>query len=165
MFQHKEVQEADVYKSVNITEANDLAQQIADESITLVKDDDNIMPVKNNTEGKTAFVIISEGGDLDNTDYLKTIAPDYFKGCGIYTATSSLMDSELKGSMNSLSGYDNIIVTIYAKVRFGTGKISCHLSVSAYSSKRLFRCEICRAIYFSSSRKLSTSPTIPSLGR
>jgi beta-glucosidase-like glycosyl hydrolase len=124
LFQHKEVQEADVYKSVNTIEANDLAQQIADESITLVKDDDNIMPVKNNTEGKTAFVIISEGGDLDNTDYLKTIAPDYFKGCGFYTATSSSMDSELKGSMNSLSGYDNIIVTIYAKVRFGTGKIS-----------------------------------------
>ncbi len=124
LFQHKEVQEADVYKSVNTTEANDLAQQIADESITLVKDDNNILPFKNITDGKTAFVIISEGGDLDNTGYLKTLAPDYFKESTFYTATSSAMDSELKGSLSSLSGYDNIVVAIYAKVRYGTGKIS-----------------------------------------
>lgn len=124
LFQHKEVQEADVYKSVNTTGANDLAQQIADESITLVKDDNNILPFKNITDGKTAFVIISEGGDLDNTGYLKTLAPDYFKESTFYTATSSAMDSELKGSLSSLSGYDNIVVAIYAKVRYGTGKIS-----------------------------------------
>lgn len=124
LFQHKEVQEADVYKSVNTTEANDLAQQIADESITLVKDDNNVLPFKNNDEGKTAFVIISEGGDLDNTDYLKTLAPDYFKGCVFYTATSYAMDSEIKSSLSNLSGYDNIVVAVYAKVRFGTGKIS-----------------------------------------
>ena len=124
LFQHKDVQEADVYKSVNTTEANDIAQQIADESITLVKDDNNVLPFKNNNEGKTAFVIISEGGDLDNTDYLKMLAPDHFKGCTFYTATSSTMDSELKGSLSSLSGYDNIVVAIYAKVRYGTGKIS-----------------------------------------
>ncbi len=124
LFQHKEVQEADVYKSINTSEANDLAQQIADESITLVKDDKNVLPFKNNNEGKTAFIIISEGGDLDNTDYLKMLAPDYFKGCAFYTATSTAMDSELKGSLSSLSGYDNIVVAIYAKVRYGTGKIS-----------------------------------------
>ncbi len=124
LFESKEVSEADVYKSVNTMEANDLAQQIADESITLVKDDHNVLPFKNNNEGKTAFVIISEGGDLDNTGYLKTIAPDYFKGCAFYTATSNAMDSELNGSLGSLSAYDNIVVAIYAKVRYGTGKIS-----------------------------------------
>lgn len=124
LFQQKDVQEADVYKSVNTIESNDLAQLIADESITLVKDDKKVLPFKNNIEGKTAIVIISEGGDADNTNYLRSLAPDYFKGCSFYTATSSAMDSELKGSMSNLSGYDNIVVAIYAKVRYGTGKIS-----------------------------------------
>lgn len=124
LFNSKSVQEADVYKSINTSEAMDLAQQIADESITLVKDDNSVMPFKNITEGNTAFVLISEGGEQDNTDYLKMLAPDYFKGCAFYTATSTSMDGELKGSLNSLSAYDNIVVAIYAKVRFGTGKIS-----------------------------------------
>ncbi len=124
LYEKREVQEADVYKNINTMEANELAQQIADESITLVKDDKNALPFKNNIEGKTAIVIISEGGDLDNTNYLRSLAPDYFKGCAFFTSTSSAMDSELKSSLSSLSGYDNIVVAIYAKVRYGTGKIS-----------------------------------------
>lgn len=124
LFENRLVNENGIESSINTAGANELAQQIADASITLVKDDKNIMPFKNTAEGKTAFVIISEGGEQDNTDYLKMLAPDYFNRSAFYTATSSSMDSELKGSMNSLSSYDNIVVVIYAKVRFGTGKIS-----------------------------------------
>lgn len=124
LFENRLVNENGIESSINTAGANELAQQIADASITLVKDDKNIMPFKNTAEGKTAFVIISEGGEQDNTDYLKMLAPDYFNSSAFYTATSSSMDSELKGSMNSLSSYDNIVVVIYAKVRFGTGKIS-----------------------------------------
>lgn len=124
LFENRMVNENDIVNTVNTAGANELAQQIADASITLVKDDNNIMPFKSNSEGSTAFVLISEGGSQDNTDYLKMTAPDFFKSCAFYTATSSAMDSELTGSMNSLSAYENIVVAIYAKVRFGTGKIS-----------------------------------------
>lgn len=122
LFENRYVQEADIYKVINTTEANDLAQQIADESITLVKDDKNALPFK--TNNKTAIVIISEGGEQDNTDYLRTIASDYFKDNIIYSANSNTMDAELSGDLSSLENADNIIVAIYAKVRYGTGKIS-----------------------------------------
>jgi beta-N-acetylhexosaminidase len=122
LFENRYIQEADVYKVINTMEANELAQQIADESITLVKDDKNIMPLK--ADNKTAIVIISEGGDLDNTAYLKSIAGDYFKDNVIYTANSNSMDAELTGDLSQLQNAGNIIVAIYAKVRYGTGKIS-----------------------------------------
>lgn len=162
LFQHKEVQEADVYKSINTSEANDLAQQIADESITLVKDDNNILPFKNNSDGKTAFVIISEGGNLDNTDYLKMLAPDYFKGCAFYTATSNSMDSELNGSLESLSAYDNIVVAIYAKVRYGTGKISISSSNIDLVNKLKVTGKNISVISFGNPYLLKEFPSVPS---
>lgn len=115
LFENRMVQEADVYKSINTMQANEIAQQLADESITLVKDDNNIMPYKNMAAGNTAIVIISEGGEVDNTSYLKSIGPDYFKDCSFFG--SSVSSSEL-------SGFDNIVIAVYAKVRYGTGKIS-----------------------------------------
>lgn len=124
LFENRLVNESGIETSVNTPEANSLAQQIADASITLVKDDNNVLPFKNISQGNTAFVLISEGGEQDNTGELKMLAPDHFKGCSFYTATSSVIDNELKGSLSSLSAYENIIVAIYAKVRYGTGKIS-----------------------------------------
>lgn len=124
LFDNRYVQEADVYKSINTMEANELAQQIADASITLVKDDNNVLPLKEKANNKTAIIIISEGGEQDNTSYMKSITTDYFKDNIIYTAKSTSMDAELLGNMDALSGCDNIIIAIYAKVRFGTGNIS-----------------------------------------
>jgi len=115
LFENRQVQESDVYKSINTIQANELAQQIADESITLVKDDNNVMPFKNSADGKTAIVIISEGGEVDNTSYLKSIGPDYFKDCSFFSSSVSASD---------LSEYDNIVIAVYAKDRYGTGKIS-----------------------------------------
>jgi beta-N-acetylhexosaminidase len=124
LFENKFVQEADVYKTINTMGASDLAQQIADASITLVKDDNNVLPFKNVTGNKTAIIIISEGGEQDNTGYLKSIAADYFKDNIVYNANSTSMDAELSGDLSSLAAYNNIIIAIYAKVRYGTGKIS-----------------------------------------
>lgn len=124
LFDNRYVQEADIYKSINTMEANELAQQIADASITLVKDDNNVLPLKEKANKKTAMIIISEGGEQDNTSYMKSIVTDYFKDNITYTATSTSMDAELSGNMDAITSYDNIIIAVYAKVRFGTGKIS-----------------------------------------
>lgn len=121
LFKETRVQEADVYKSINTMEAMELAQQVADESITLVKDDNNFMPLNDKAKKNTAIIIISEGGEQDNTSYLKTIAPDYFPSSSVFTAGTS---TELSGDLNLFKDYDNIIIAVYAKVRYGTGKIS-----------------------------------------
>ncbi|MCI0450074.1 MAG: glycoside hydrolase family 3 protein [Chlorobi bacterium] len=115
LFENKYVQEADIWKTINTAEANQLAQQIADESVTLVKDDINILPIKESPE-KTAFVVISEDGESDNVSYLSANTSQYLNNY-------DLISSE-QFDISSSSYYSYIIVAIFAKVRYGTGKIS-----------------------------------------
>lgn len=124
LFENRYVQEADVYKSMNSSASQEIARQIADESITLVKDNMNILPVKNTAGKKTAVVSISEGGDADNTSFLMNIVPSYFEAPLVLSAASGTTDPFLLNNISELSGYDYVFVFIYAKVRFGTGKIS-----------------------------------------
>ena len=124
LFENKYVNETDLYKSINTSEAGTIAQKIADESITLVKDDNSVLPFKQKDGDKTAVVIISEGGDVDNTGFLKSAAGEYFPGCSFYTATSTGMDPFLANNTGELAQYDRLIIAIYAKIRYGTGKIS-----------------------------------------
>lgn len=114
LFNNKYVQEADVWKSVHSEESDVLAQQIADESITLVKDDNNSLPT--DASKRTLVIVISEGGESDNTSYLQSHA-------GEYLSNYELIKSNELGNINP-ADYEKIIFAVYAKVRYGTGKIS-----------------------------------------
>jgi len=115
LFGNKYVSEQDIPDTINTTEANQLAQQIADESITLVKDENNVLPMKS-TDKKTAVIIVSEGGEADNTGFLISNVETYFSNCDLIS--SAAVD------ISSINYYDNIIIAVYAKVKYGTGKIS-----------------------------------------
>ncbi len=124
LFDNRSVQETDIYNSVNTASANELAQQIADESITLVKDDNSILPLKNESGKKTAVIAISEGGEQDNTAYMVNILSGYFSNYEYVSTGPNSIEPLLEEKMKLISDYDLIIVAVYAKVRFGTGKIS-----------------------------------------
>lgn len=124
LFENTQVQEADVYKSLNTSEANVLAQQIADESITLVKDDNNSLPLKNSVGSKTAVISISEGGEQDNTGYIAGEIGNYFGDYTYYSTGTAGIEPMLQKGLKDIPGYDQVIIAIFAKVRYGTGKIS-----------------------------------------
>lgn len=124
LFNSRSVQETDVYNSVNTTSANELAQQIADESITLVKDDMSILPAKEPAGKKIAVISVSEGGEQDNTSYLINNLSGYFSSYDYLSTGANSIDPLLNEKINVISDYDLVIVAVYAKVRFGTGKIS-----------------------------------------
>lgn len=114
LFNNKMVAEADVWKSMNTPNAQQIAQQIADESITLVKDEKSVLPL--DPVKKTALIVISEGGESDNVAYLGLHAGEYLKNYDF------IKSNEL--DIKSLGNYENVIIAVYAKVRYGTGKIS-----------------------------------------
>jgi beta-N-acetylhexosaminidase len=124
LFENTQVRENDLYKSLNSPESNELAQKIADESITLVKDDKNALPLKNHMESKTAVITISEGGEQDNTNYVAAEIGNYFSSPVYYSTGNSGIDPSLKSGLKEIQGYDFVIIAIFAKVRYGTGKIS-----------------------------------------
>ncbi len=124
LFENRMIQEADVYKSINISEAVQLSQQIADESITLVKDDNGTLPFKIAADKSTVIIEISEGGQQDNTAYLSSVVTGFFENTLYYTANTDLTDAMLEGKMGSLTDTEQLIIAVYAKVKYGTGKIS-----------------------------------------
>ena len=114
LFNNKYVSEENVQSNIITVESSQLSQQIADESITLVKDENKVLPI--NPANKTLIIIISEGGESDNTSYLKSNAGEYLQNYDI-------INSDEMNNINP-ANYEKIIFIVYAKVRYGTGKIS-----------------------------------------
>lgn len=110
LFENKIVPSEDAYNKIHSTEALELSQIIADESVTLVVDKFDVLPVKNISKNKFALVIVSEGGEADNTESLISKSSDYLPNVEV--------------NPSNYSDYDYVIIALFAKVRFGTGKIS-----------------------------------------
>jgi beta-N-acetylhexosaminidase len=123
LFENRTVNENDAYKLIHSDEADKLNQQIADESITLVKDDNNIIPLKSSIN-KVLLINLSDGKDNINSDYLVLAAAQYFKNIKTLNISSDIISPEQSSEINDAGSYDCVIIGIFAKIRFGTGKIS-----------------------------------------
>lgn len=124
LFDKRTVDESGLYSNINTGTAGELPQLIADESITLVKDENNILPFNDQANKKVAVIAISEGGEQDNTSFLLNELSSYFRNYEYVSTGPNNVEPQLKGKMNMIPEYDLVIVAVYAKVRFGTGKIS-----------------------------------------
>ena len=123
LFDNRYVNESEVSKKVNTQESNALAQQIADESITLVKDNRNILPLKSKN-GKTLLINLSDGNNNINAGYFSEQMKYTNANTDEVNYFSEISSNELNGLISKADQYDVVIAAIYAKVRYGTGKIS-----------------------------------------
>lgn len=123
LFDNKFIDESKVSSSVNTDESNKLAQQIADESITLVKDENNVLPLKSKNQ-KTLVLNLSDGTDNINSSYFTEQVQNSIGNCTIKDITKEISSEETDNLVSGASVYDVIIAAVYAKVRYGTGKIS-----------------------------------------
>ena len=123
LFDNRYVNESEVSKKVNTQESNALAQQIADESITLVKDNRNILPLKSKN-GKTLLINLSDGNSNINAGYFSEQMKYTNANTDEVNYFSEISSNELNGLISKADQYDVVIAAIYAKVRYGTGKIS-----------------------------------------
>ncbi len=126
LYKNKYVNEDVVSSKVNTAESNKLAQQIADESITLVKDDNNILPLKSKNE-KTIVFNLSDGKDI-NSDYLSYKIKETNNNTEIIDIVSEISSGDFTELSAESTAYNVIIAAIYAKVRYGTGNISINRS-------------------------------------
>jgi beta-N-acetylhexosaminidase len=123
LFENKNVDESKVSSIVNTAESNTLAQQIADESITLVKDDNNILPLKSKTP-KTLVLNLSDGTDNINSSYFSEQIKNTIPDCSVENISTEITNTDANNIISDASSYEVIIAAVYAKVRYGTGKIS-----------------------------------------
>lgn len=109
------VNSADVYKVINTIESNELSQQIADESITLVKDDQGVVPLKD-SESKIMLLNLGDLNASQGAQYFSGKVKEYYPNMLLADTVSNIVEAALE--------CEYIIVAIYAKVKAWTGEIS-----------------------------------------
>jgi len=111
---------------INSEEEKNLSQGIADKSITLVKNENNIIPITNNYKDKKCLVVsLNNGKERENSDfffeeffYYRT---EHFKDFYILDLVGDLESVEY--IVNRSADYDIILIPIYAKVKIKTGTV------------------------------------------
>lgn len=108
---------------VNSDEAKKISRQIADESLTLVKNDGNIVPFNNSSEQSCLIVSLNNGNEKANSDYFLNRFTDLnkFKSFSYYDLTGNI--NGINDIVADAANYDVIIVPIYAKVKIKTGTV------------------------------------------
>lgn len=125
LFDSKYVDLNQLHTKINTREAKDLSQQIADESITLVKDEMNSVPLIVNPGDKKVLIFnLSDGNDDINSSYFNLKSDVFFSNKSFIEVNSEIVPELIENYLKIASGYDAVIVAIYAKVRHGSGKIS-----------------------------------------
>jgi beta-N-acetylhexosaminidase len=121
--ENKFTDEDKVSQIVNSDDAKKISRQIADESLTLVKNDGSIVPFNNSSEQTCLIVSLNNGNEKANSDY-------FLNRFNVYNKFKSYSYYDLSGNLNSTgeivtdaSNYDVIIVPIYAKVKINTGTV------------------------------------------
>ena len=108
---------------VNSDEAMKISQQIADESITLVKNSYNILPFTNANEMSCLIVSMNNGNEKANSDFFlsKFNEENKFKSTSFFDLTGDVINSN--EILSEASSYDVVIVPVYAKVKIKTGTV------------------------------------------
>ncbi|HRE42099.1 MAG TPA: glycoside hydrolase family 3 N-terminal domain-containing protein [Ignavibacteria bacterium] len=123
LFENKFVDVNNVKNIVNSNDAKILSQQIADASITLVKNNNSILPFTNVSDNSAFIISLNNGNETANADYfIKTFSEsNMFKSLESVNLTGDLtnVDELISKSKN----FDNIIIPIYAKVKIMTGTV------------------------------------------
>lgn len=108
---------------VNSNEAKTISRQIADESLTLVKNEGNILPFTNASKQNSLIISLNNGNEKANSDYFLS----RFNEKNSFGSTSFYdISGEVNNSAEILAdavNYDVIIIPIYAKVKIKTGTV------------------------------------------
>lgn len=112
-----------VLNVVNSDEAKKISRQIADESLTLVKNENNLVPFLNSSNQSCLIVSLNNGNEKANSDYFlsKFNANNKFNTTSFYDISGDVNNSE--EILSDARNYDVIIVPIYAKVKIKTGTV------------------------------------------
>jgi beta-N-acetylhexosaminidase len=158
LFDNKLVNDADVYKTIDYTKANEIAENIARESITLVKDEHNFLPVKDKNK-KTLILSLSDGKDNLNTGTFINTYAGFFKNSTSLEKTSDFDNLVLE---QELVNADQVIIGVFAKVKYGTGKISLLPTHAEFLRKLASRFKNFVVISFGNPYLLKEFPEVPS---
>jgi len=128
LFDNKLVDVSKVSQVVNNEDAQNIAQQIADESITLVKNETKTLPFSSKSMlEKVMIVSLNNGNEKANSDYFISEfvgkSKNYFGNVTVYDLSGEFTygDSIVNNAVNN--NFETVIIPVYAKVKIKTGTV------------------------------------------
>lgn len=127
LYDNKLVDVSKVSQVVNNSDALNLSQQIADESITLVKNDGKLLPFKKDAADKIMIVSMNNGNDKANSDLFSgefyNKSKQHFGKLTVYDVMGDFnyADTIINDAVNN--NYETILIPVYAKVKIMTGTV------------------------------------------
>ena len=110
-----------VHNVVDSIESNEVAQQISDRAVTLVKNDNGLLPLKSPAD--TAFFLLVEGPTsvegLAFTAEVRRRVP----GANIITVDASMSDADLQAAVQRASQANQYVVAAFASVAAYRGSV------------------------------------------
>lgn len=121
--ENKYTDRSNVLSTVNSAETILLSQRIADESITLVKNANSIIPMNNASGEKCLIISLNNGNEKANSDYFLQRFNDKnkFSEVSFYDLSGELNNTD--EIITDADNYDVIIIPVYAKVKIKTGTV------------------------------------------
>jgi len=123
LFENKLVNTDLISTGINSQKAQTLAQEIADASITLVKNNENVLPLKENKD----YIVISFINTTDQNpseqflDGLEDRLKKINSGYKMFEVTAK--NTDLDFLINEASDYDYIIIPVFSRVTFKSGTV------------------------------------------
>lgn len=113
-----------VQQTVNSPMVQQTAQKIADASITLVKNENKILPFDSRWEGKSCMMISLENGDAElNAPVMASAFLQQSPFAILDTLTLEGDIDNLNSIVSNAKNYDVILIPVFARVRIFTGTV------------------------------------------
>lgn len=103
----------------NINVANKLAQK----SITIVKDELSLLPLQNNLAKKTIHISVLDEQYSYPANYFNSLLQNRIYNCEYFILPSNSIKNEYDIVFNKIKDYDNVILSVYLKVRAYKGSV------------------------------------------
>ncbi len=115
--------EAEVRSTVNSESANNLAKEIARRSVTLVKNEDTLLPLKSKDGTKCLVISLNNGNEKANSDFFLSRLRDAgnFSEYSFYDISGDI--NNVEGLTEDAMKYDCVVIPVYAKVKIKTGTV------------------------------------------
>lgn len=127
LYENKLVDISKISQVVNNADAQSLSQQIADESITLVKNGTKLIPFKKAASPEKVMIVsLNNGNDKANSDFFfnefNPKSAGYFSTVTSYDLSGEVAVDETVNYIVE-NNFETIIIPVYAKVKIMTGTV------------------------------------------
>ena len=162
--ENKLVDESKVLSAINDEVAVDLAKTIAEESITLVKNNE-ILPLPNKpTDDKCVILSMYYGNEPENTQYFYEAFTKKMGGVFNNVVKTKSINGDiisLEATLNQMDDFDYYIIPLFVKVKMKSGTVGMNESQADYVNFLTYEGKRVIVISFGNPYLLDNFPEVP----